>query len=115
MSCPINKSTKTLKLVEDRVSGGGPGKGALVEVMVRNVLVDLSHQFAHAAKRAAPERVLGDDPNQCSTWLSQLESAGVYMDVIAPVAGQPGFPTRIEKPPLAAVNRIRPPCLHSRR
>ena len=60
--CPVNKFTKTLKLVEDRVSCGGPGKGASVEVMVRNVLVDLSHQFAHAAKRAAPDRVLGDEP-----------------------------------------------------
>jgi len=62
VSCPINKFTKTLKLGEDRVSGGGPGKGASVEVMVGNVLVDLSHQFAHAAKRAAPDRVLGDEP-----------------------------------------------------
>jgi hypothetical protein len=58
VSCPINKLTKRLKLGEDRVSGGSPSKGASVEVVVRNVLVNLTHQFAHAAKRA----VLGGEP-----------------------------------------------------
>ncbi len=71
--CPINKFTKAWKLFEDGISAGGPSKGAAMEIMVNDVLVDLVDQFAHAAKRAAPDGVLGMSPNQRSTWLSQLE------------------------------------------
>ena len=60
-----------------------------------DILVDLSHQFAHAAKRAAPDRVLGDEPEPA---LHLVEPAGVgrrVMDVVARVARQPGFDPRM--------------------
>jgi hypothetical protein len=63
-----------LKLSEDGIGGGGLGKGAAVEVMVDDVLVDLVDQFAHAPKRAAPDGVLGDEPEPA---LNLVEPTGV--------------------------------------
>jgi len=42
-----------------------------VEVVAGNVVIDLLHQFAHAAKRTAPDRVWVMIPNLRSTWLSE--------------------------------------------
>ena len=58
---------------------------------MRNVLVDLSHQFAHAAKRAAPDRLLGDEPEPALDLVEPACVSGCVMDVIARVAGEPGF------------------------
>jgi hypothetical protein len=56
--CPINKFTKTLEFVEDRIGARGPHKRPLVGIVVSYVVVDLVHQFTHAAEGAAPDRQL---------------------------------------------------------
>ena len=93
--CPTNNFTKALKFIEDRISSGSPGKGSFVEVVLRDVLVDLLHQFAHAAKRAAPDGLLSD---QSAPALDLVEPAGVgrrVMNVIAPMACQPRLDPRM--------------------
>ena len=62
MLCPINKFTDALNLSENRIGRGGPEEGALVFIVVRHIALDLVHQFADVAKRAAANRLLGDEP-----------------------------------------------------
>ena len=62
---------------------------------MRDVLVDLLHQLAHAAKRAAPDGLLS---NQAEPALDLVELAGVgrrVMNVIARMTCQPGFDPRM--------------------
>ena len=62
---------------------------------MRHVVVDFVHQFAHAAERAAPDRLLGDEREPA---LDLIEPAGVgggVVDVVARMAGEPGFDLRM--------------------
>ena len=58
--CPINKFTDALNLAENRIGSGGPDKGALVFIVVGDILLDLFHQLSDVAKRAAANRLLGN-------------------------------------------------------
>ena len=61
MLCPVNKFTKALEFIEDGIGGGGPGKRAVVAIVMAHVVVDVAHQLAHTAERPAPNSPLGDE------------------------------------------------------
>ncbi len=67
MLCPINEFTKVVELFEDRIGAGSPDERPFALVVVRDVLVDLLHQFAHALERAAPMACWVISANQRST------------------------------------------------
>jgi hypothetical protein len=75
--CPINNFTEAFQLGEDRIGSGSPYERTPMEIVVDNIGVDLRDQLLDAAKRAAPDGLLGNQPNQRSTWLSQLAEVGV--------------------------------------
>ena len=89
--CPINKFTKTLEFIEDGSGGGGPAERPFVGVVVAYVSVDLAHQFTHAAKRTATNRLLGDEREPALDLVKPAGVSGRVMNVIARAAGEPGF------------------------
>ena len=70
-------------------------KGRLRSIVVRHVLVDLVHQFAHAAERAAPDCVLGDQREPALDLVEPAGISGGVMHVIARTASEPGFYPRM--------------------
>jgi uncharacterized repeat protein (TIGR03803 family) len=72
--CPGNTFTKSLDLGEDRVGGCRPNERPGVLVVILYELIDLSHQFLHAAKSSAPDGSLG---NSVEPDLHLIEPGGV--------------------------------------
>src|ERR1700682_2988341 len=89
--CSINKFTKTLEFVEDRIGARGPHKRPLVGIVVSYVVVDLVHQFTHAAEGAAPDRLLSDEREPALDLVEPAGVGGSVMDVVARPAREPGF------------------------
>src|SRR5271156_5359197 len=89
--CPINKFTKPLEFVEDRIGARGAHKGPLVGIVVSYVVVDLVHQFTHAAEGAAPDRLLSDEREPALDLVEPAGVGGSVMDVVARPAREPGF------------------------
>ena len=82
--CPINSFTQGSEFLEDGISGGGPGKGAFVGVVVADKLIDVFHQLAHAAKGSAADGALGDKREPA---LDLIEPTGVGRGVVEMVRG----------------------------
>jgi hypothetical protein len=59
----VNKSGK---LLQDGISGRGPGEAAVVAIVMLNELVDAGHQFSHVPEAAAADGLLGDETEQHS-------------------------------------------------
>jgi hypothetical protein len=71
--CPINKS-KSLKFSENGIGGGSPYERPLVQIVISHIGVDFLDQLADAAKRAAPNCLLSDQPEPA---LHLVEPTGV--------------------------------------
>jgi len=93
--CPINKFTKALQLFEDRVGGDGPDERTFVSIVVSHVLVDAVHQFAHAAERPAPDRLLGNEREPALDLVEPTRISGSVVHVITGAVGEPGFYPRM--------------------
>src|SRR5436309_2193714 len=62
VSCPINKFTDTFDFGDNRIGGGGPDERSPMFIVVGHILLDFVDQLADVAKRAAPNRLLGYEP-----------------------------------------------------
>ena len=62
-----------------------------MQVIVRNIVVDLLHQFFDVAEGAAPDFVLRDEPEPTLDLVEPAGVSGRVMHVVARVACQPGL------------------------
>ncbi len=59
------------------------------------VVVDFADQLAHTSKRAAPDRVLGDEPEPALNLVEPARAGRGVMEVEARAGCQPGFNPRM--------------------
>jgi hypothetical protein len=67
VSCPGDGFTKSVDFRQDRMGRSGPDEWLTAAVILLHKGFDLGDQVVDAAQRAAPDRPLGDGPNQIST------------------------------------------------
>ena len=62
-----------------------------MEIVISDIGVDFLYQFADAAKGAAPNCLLGDEPEPALHLVEPTCVSGGVVEVIAGVAGEPGL------------------------
>src|SRR6185437_9952019 len=76
---------------EDRVGGSGPRERTTMQIIVSNIVVDLLNQLFDAVEGAAPDFLLGDEPEPALDLVEPAGVSGRVMNVVARMTGHPGL------------------------